>query len=121
MSQRLVKTVDGGRAVVIEVLMNTPRIADLILKGDLGGIKEAMEAGEQYGMVTFDQALLKLWHDGVIDEVEALRNSDSPNNLRFKMKMTKLEGSENINKKDAAEQILQAGGDGVSGGSTLEI
>jgi len=121
MSQRLIKTVDGGRAVVIETLINTPRIADLILKGDLGGIKEAMEAGEQYGMNTFDQALLKLWQDGIIDEVEALRNSDSPNNLRFKMKMTKLEGSENISKKEAADQILQAGGDGVTGGSTLEI
>lgn len=119
MSQRLVKTVDGKRAVAIEILVNTPRIADLILKGDLGGIKEAMEAGKQYGMITFDQALLDLWQNGVIDEVEALRNSDSPNNLRLKMKMNKLENSEGGTREDAVAQVLESGDKGD--GYKLEI
>ncbi len=93
LSQRLVKTVDGKRAAAIEILINTPRISDLILKGDISSIKEAMENGEQQGMQTFDQALFKLCQQGRISEVEALRNADSANNLRLKMKMAKLDES----------------------------
>ena len=101
LSQRLVKTVDGKRAAAIEILVNTPRIADLILKGDVGAIKETMEAGEQSGMFTFDQALFRMWQNGSISEIEALRNADSANNLRLKMKMATVDGS--------AESILEAG------------
>ncbi len=90
LSQRLVKTVDGKRAAAIEIMINTPRISDLILKGDVGAIKEAMEGGEQHGMRTFDQALFQLWRDGRISEIEALRNADSANNLRLKIKMVKV-------------------------------
>jgi len=93
LSQRLVKTVDGKRTAAIEILINTPRIADLILKGDISTIKETMAASVEQGMQTFDQALLKLWKDGVISEVEALRNSDSANNLRLQMKMDKIENA----------------------------
>jgi len=118
MSQRLVKTLDGKRAVAIEILINTPRISDLILKGDVGKIKESMELGSQYGMVTFDKALLKLWKDGLISEVEALRNSDSPNNLRLLMKMDKLEGSGD--KASGVDQLLESGSDD-QGGYKLEI
>jgi len=107
LAQRLVKTVDGKRAVAIEVLVNTPRISDLILKGDIDKIKEAMQDGKQYAMETFDQALLKLWQDGQISEVEALRNSDSPNNLRLLMKMGKLEGEDT---ESGIDQILQSSG-----------
>ncbi len=117
LSQRLVKTVDGKRAAAIEILINTPRIADLILKGEVGEIKDAMIAGgEQYGMVTFDQALLKLWRDGKISEIEALRNSDSPNDLRLKMKMAKLEDSgDDGGDGDVADKLLNK--DGGSGPS----
>ncbi len=97
LSQRLIKTIDGKRVAAIEILINTPRIADLILKGEVNGIKEAMEAGAQHGMITFDQALLKLWQDGEISDVEALRNADSANNLRLKMKMADMEGSKDGN------------------------
>ena len=91
LSQRLVKTTNGGRVAAIEVMINTPRIADLILKGDVSAIKEAMEAGEQHGMHTFDQALFQLWQDDQISEIEALRNADSANNLRLKMKMKSID------------------------------
>ncbi len=115
LSQRLVKTVDGKRAAAIEILINTPRIADLILKGEVGEIKDAMIAGgEQYGMVTFDQALLKLWRDGKISEIEALRNSDSPNDLRLQMKMAKLETNEEDGGMSATDKLLDKDGNGSS-------
>jgi len=94
LSQRLVKTIDGGRIPAIEILINTPRIADLIDKWEIGEIKESMAAGKNYGMQTFDQHLLELWKQGLISEDEALRNADSVNDLRLKMKMSKLEDSE---------------------------
>jgi twitching motility protein PilU len=94
LSQRLVKTIDGGRVPAIEILINTPRIADLIDKWEIGEIKESMAAGKNYGMQTFDQHLLELWKQGVIAEDEALKNADSVNDLRLKMKMSKLEANE---------------------------
>jgi twitching motility protein PilU len=93
-SQRLVKTVDDGRKAAIEILVNTPRIADLIEKWSVGEIKEAMEAGEKYGMQSFDQHLLRLWREGFISEETALVNSDAMNDLRLKIKMAKLESSD---------------------------
>jgi len=111
LSQRLVKTVDGKRAAAIEILINTPRIADLILKGDVGAIKETMEAGEQHGMRTFDQALFQLWHHGKISEIEALRNADSANNLRLKMKMATIGGTGDGHDKTGLDDILKDHGD----------
>jgi len=107
LSQRLVKTVDGKRAAAIEIMINTPRIADLVLKGDVGAIKEAMEAGEQQGMRTFDQALFELWKNGKITDIEALRNADSTNNLRLKMKMAAIKSSGNGNGTTGIDDILQ--------------
>ena len=85
-SQRLVKTVDGGRTAAIEILVDSPRVKDLIKSGKVDEIKEVMEHSETYGMQTFDQALLKLFKDGIISEENALKNADSANNLRLKMK-----------------------------------
>ncbi len=93
-SQRLVKTVDGGRKAAIEILINTPRIADLIEKWEIGEIKEAMERSANYGMQTFDQHLLRLWREGFITEEDALVNADAINDLRLKIKMAKLESSD---------------------------
>ena len=122
LSQRLVKTIDGKRVAVIEILINTPRIADLILKGEIESIKEVMEAGEQHGMRTFDQALLQLWRNDEISDVEALRNADSANNLRLKMKMASLESSEDGSKGDSVDQLLRGSKDDDSdGGVELSI
>ena len=85
-SQRLVPTVDGKRAAAIEILTGSPRVKDLIKDGKIHEIKEAMEGSEQYGMQTFDMALLQLFKEGKISEQEAVKNADSPNNLRLKMK-----------------------------------
>ena len=85
-SQRLVPTVDGGRAAAIEILTGSPRIKDLIKAGKINEIKEAMEVSEAYGMQTFDLALYNLYTEGRISEEEALKNADSPNNLRLRIK-----------------------------------
>ena len=88
-SQRLIPTIDGGRCAAIEILVGSPRVKDLIKGGKVHEIKEAMEVSETYGMQTFDMALLALFQEGRISEKEALKNADSPNNLRLKMKQGK--------------------------------
>ncbi len=89
-SQRLVPTVDGKRTAAIEILLGSPTIEDMIKKGDLSSIKEIMEKSENMGMQTFDGALFKLHQAGKISLEEALKNADSPNNLRLRIS---LEGS----------------------------
>lgn len=86
-SQRLVKTVDGGRAAAIEILINSPLIQELIAAGDIGGIKPIMAKSTSLGMQTFDQALFKLYEDDKISYDEAIANADSPNELRLRIKL----------------------------------
>lgn len=80
-SQRLIKTPSGGRAAAVEVLLNSRHIAELIEKGDLNEIKDAMEKSMVPGSQTFEQALYKMYKDGTITLEEALANADSANNL----------------------------------------
>ncbi|MAC34281.1 MAG: type IV pili twitching motility protein PilT [Haliea sp.] len=91
-SQRLIPTVDGKRCGAFEVLLGSPLVADLILKGEIDGIKEVMKKSENQGMKTFDSAVFELWEEGLISEEEALRNADSVNNLRLRIKFAR-EGS----------------------------
>ena len=87
-SQRLVRTSDGkGRRAAIEILLNTPLIADNILKGKFHEIKEVMKKSRELGMQTFDQALFDLYNEGAISYDEALRNADSLNELRLQIKL----------------------------------
>ncbi|MCB0322125.1 MAG: PilT/PilU family type 4a pilus ATPase [Bdellovibrionales bacterium] len=86
-SQRLVRSVDGNRIAAVEVLLGSPRIKDLIHKGEIADIKEAMEKGTTIGMQTFDQHLFELYSEGKITLEEALRNADSANNLRLRIKL----------------------------------
>ena len=87
-SQRLVRTQDGsGRRAAIEILLNTPLIGDIILKGQLHEIKEIMKKSRELGMQTFDQALFDLYNEGAISYEEALRNADSMNELRLQIKL----------------------------------
>jgi len=90
-SQRLIKTVDGGRCAAIEILINTPLISDLIAKGDVSGIKAIMAKSRELGMQSFDQAIFVLFQEGRISYEEALRNADSANELRLQIKLA--EGS----------------------------
>jgi twitching motility protein PilU len=89
-SQRLVPSVDGKRTAALEVLIDTPRIKDLIKKGEVDTLKEGMEQGIQEGCQTFDQALFELYKNGKITLEQALVNADSANNLRLKIKLAGL-------------------------------
>jgi twitching motility protein PilU len=87
-SQRLVPKIDGkGRVAAIEVMLNSPRIADLVSKGEIAALKAAIEHNANDGSRSFDQALYELYRQGLIDLDEAMRQADSANNLRLKIKM----------------------------------
>ena len=87
-SQRLIPREGGiGRIAAMEILLNTPLIADLIFKGEVGKIKEIMAKSTRLGMQTFDQSLFSLYEDGFISYEEAMRNADSKNELRLKVKL----------------------------------
>ena len=93
-SQRLVPTIDGKRRAAVEILLGTKTISEIILKGDLPSIKEIMEKSENLGMQTFDAALFKLFKEGSVSLDEALRNADSPNNLRLRIKLSDADTAE---------------------------
>jgi twitching motility protein PilU len=84
-SQRLVIGKDGKRVAAVEVMLNTPHIADLILKGQVDEIREAMEESPEGGMQSFDEALHRLYKEGRIELEEALKNADSRANLEAKI------------------------------------
>nr|WP_041770822.1 PilT/PilU family type 4a pilus ATPase [Pseudomonas resinovorans] len=86
-SQRLVRTQDGKRRAAVEVLLGTSTISDLIKRNEFHSIKEIMEKSRGLGMQTFDQALFDLVVEGAIPEDEAIKNADSANNLRLKLKL----------------------------------
>jgi len=95
-SQRLLRTPDGkGRVAAIEILLNSPLISDLILKGEVHEIKTIMAKSNELGMKTFDQALFDLYEADKITFEDALRNADSMNELRLRIK---LEGKESKGK-----------------------
>lgn len=100
-AQRLVKAVDGGRVPAVEILLNTPFIADLIAEGRLGEIHDAMNRGHLDGMQTFDQALYELVHSGRITAEEAMKHADSKNNLALQLRL------ENSGKTVAPESDLR--------------
>ncbi|HEY0665134.1 MAG TPA: PilT/PilU family type 4a pilus ATPase [Gallionella sp.] len=87
-SQRLIQKKDGaGRVAAIEIMLNSPLIADLIFKGEVHAIKEVMSQSRELGMETFDGALFKLYEAGEISYEEALKNADSLNDLRLRIKL----------------------------------
>ena len=87
-SQRLIPKQDGkGRTAAVEIMINSPLIADLIFKGEVAEIKEIMKKSRQAGMQTFDQALFDLFESSTISFEDALRNADSMNDLRLQIKL----------------------------------
>ena len=87
-AQRLIPREGGiGRIAAMEIMLNTPLVQDLIFKGEVGQIKEIMSKSTRLGMQTFDQALFALYEDGTISYEEAMRNSDSKNELRLRVKL----------------------------------
>lgn len=87
-SQRLLPTIDGkARVPAVEIMLNSPYIQELINKGDIGAIKEAMKESPEEGTITFDQALLNLFKSGLITLEEALNNADSRNDLSLAIRL----------------------------------
>ena len=109
-SQRLIPAVEGRRVPALEVLIDTPRIKDLIMAGEINQLLDGMEHGVHEGCQTFEQALFTLYKQGKITLEQALANSDSPNNLRLKIKLDETKGA------DALKQLgEQNGGKGEIG------
>ncbi|MBI3800719.1 MAG: PilT/PilU family type 4a pilus ATPase [Deltaproteobacteria bacterium] len=106
-SQRLVMGTQGLRLAAMEILLDTPRIKDLIKKGELDTIKEAMEQGAPEGCQTFDMALFDLYSAGRISLDQALSNADSLNNLRLKIKVSDTKDSAATKKTEAAGLRLE--------------
>jgi twitching motility protein PilU len=105
-SQRLIPSASGeGRVAAVEILINSPLMADLIFKGEVHEMKDLMTRSTELGMQTFDQALFDLFESGQIKYEDALRNADSVNDLRLRIK---LEG------KDSHESDLMEGLDNIS-------
>ena len=102
-AQQLIPTVDGnGRRAAIEVLINTPLVADHIRKGDVHLLKELMTKSTEQGMQTFDQALYKLYAQGEVTYDAAIASADSPNDLRL---MIKLGADAKSNPMDGADHL----------------
>ena len=95
-SQRLVRKEGGGRCAAIEILLNSPLIADMIFKGEVHLMKEIMGRSNEMGMITFDQCLFKLFEEGLINFEEALRNADSQNELRLRVKLESKRARQNL-------------------------
>jgi twitching motility protein PilU len=88
LAQQLIPTPDGkGRCVAVEVLINTPLMADLIRKGEVHNLKDLMKRSNQQGMKTFDQALYALYREGEITQDDALQYADSANEVRLMIKL----------------------------------
>ena len=93
-SQRLVRTEDGkGRRAAIEILINTPIVADKLLKGEFHEIKQIMQKSRELGMATFDAALFDLYDQGAVSYDEAIKNADSANELRLNIKLNSKRGT----------------------------
>jgi twitching motility protein PilU len=87
-SQRLLPRENKmGRVAAMEIMLATPLISDLILRGEVAQIKDIMAKSTRLGMQTFDQSLFQLYEDGIISYEEAMRNADSKNELRLKIKL----------------------------------
>ncbi len=105
-SQRLVPNINGtGRMAAVEIMINSPLMSDLIFKGSVHDIKELIAKSNELGMMTFDQSLFDLYEAGLIRYEDALRNADSVNDLRLRIK---LEG------KNASNRDLMEGLDNIS-------
>ncbi|MEE4162866.1 MAG: PilT/PilU family type 4a pilus ATPase [Woeseiaceae bacterium] len=107
-SQRLIPREGGiGRIAAMEILLNTPLIAELIFKGEVGKIKEIMSKSTRLGMQTFDQSLFGLYEDGFISYEEAMRNADSKNELRLKVKLESKRDSAIADRQSESLRIME--------------
>ena len=118
-SQRLIRRRDKkGRTAVIEILLGTPLVSDLIFKGEVGEIKDVMRRSRELGMQTFDHALFDAYENGLIREEDAIRYADSSNDVRLQIKLNSQRKRKELGKmqqrktdliKEIREQSLKSG------------
>jgi twitching motility protein PilU len=107
-SQRLIPRETGvGRIASMEIMLNSPLIADLIFKGEVGQIKEIMAKSTRLGMQTFDQSIFSLYEDGIISYEEAMRNADSKNELRLRIKLESKRESSIDDRQSESLKIME--------------
>ena len=104
-SQRLLRKDGGGRVPAVEILINSPLIADLIFKGEVGEIKDVMKRSADQGMQTFDKALFDLFESGAINYEEAMRNADSKNELRLEIKLKSKRAGTDLHDDEAVKSL----------------
>jgi twitching motility protein PilU len=110
-SQRLIPRESGsGRIAAMEIMLNSPLIQDLIFKGDVAKIKEVMSRSNRLGMKTFDQALYELYETGFISYEDALRNADSKNELRLRIKLESKREQKNVDDGGALKIVEEQEG-----------
>ncbi len=108
-SQRLVpREIGAGRVAAVEIMLHSPLIADLIFKGEVGQIKEIMAKSTRLGMQTFDQALFALYEENLISYEEAMRNADSKNELRLRIKLESQRDSAATDQEVENLQVIEA-------------
>ena len=110
-SQRLIPSTDGKRVAAIEILLGTPTVSELILRGEFESIKEIMQKSENLGMQTFDTALFMLYQQGRITLDEAIKNADSANNLRLRIKLAGQGGVESVGGSGLSLSIVREEGE----------
>ncbi len=115
-SQRLVRSLSGGLVPAVEVMLNSPYIADLIQKGKIDYVKEVMAKSNRLGMKTFDQSLFELYEAGVISYEDALRNADSKNEVRLRIKLESKRESRISDEAGNSLRIMDEEVEGVIGG-----
>jgi twitching motility protein PilU len=104
-SQRLIRREGGGRIAAMEIMINSPLISEMIFKGEVAGIKEVMARSNEQGMVTFDQFLFDLFEKGAISYEEAIRNADSQNELRLRIKLESKRAAQNLLEDDMVKKM----------------
>ncbi len=106
-SQRLLRTIHGGRAPAIEIMLNSKLVAELIEKGDFSGVKEAMEKSMAEGPQTFEMDIARLIVEGTVDKKEGLAYADSPTNLQWRLQNDFAGKDKDIAEEGASEEDLQ--------------
>jgi twitching motility protein PilU len=106
-SQRLLRTIHGGRVPAVEIMLNTKLVSELIEKGDFSGVKEAMEKSMAEGSQTFEAAIAKLIVDGVVDKKEGIAYADSPTNLQWRLQNDFAGKDMERTEEGASEEDLQ--------------
>ncbi|WP_420466611.1 PilT/PilU family type 4a pilus ATPase [Panacagrimonas sp.] len=104
-SQRLIRRETGGRVAAMEIMLNSPLVSDMIFKGEVAELKDVMARSTEQGMITFDQFLFDLFEHRIISYEEAIRNADSQNEVRLRIKLESRRAAQNLLEDDVVKRM----------------